>query len=1389
MRESSQERFHREGTRNGGRVRRGCAACGCALLLPAHCLFVFCAFVSICRGYAVVVYCKLLNSSTSSYDLRREWEHHFFPTLTDTAARSQLAGAFGPNPYQITLAFNGMPAGHRPDTIVIKYLPVTWVDGTLLTRRGRQKHWLSLAAPANPAEGDAPGARASPRVRFCGNHEEDAIPGGSLSASEVDSEDDEEEGSGRAPSWRRLLLIIKRQLELLLKPAAKLASLQMDAINIKRWEYKPIEDARTTVLRKRRNTANPEAAAAAGANTASEITDDMLRYPMSNPFLPESARGPGAEEEEEQKGGGPAEAPMVSHPLEPLCDLYLMLGDYPSVLAAFEYLHNKRLQNALDRTEEEEDADEDEGVSLANDRVSRGRIVDLGVDVDREEFLRFDAIEARRQAQLDEAERVKAAAQLAAHTARKKKEEALRLQRERALRIQEEEEERAEELMRMQREAKQREFDRSRMDADARARFEARAQREALDSIDKSRRAEERQRQAARRQAQRTEEMASRPPAPAAAAASKIDEEEAALLAQLEAIRRRREQAEDAAPPGFVPPVVIDLAAAEWDGVNPGQFTSIALSTLEHWFQQNIERPFPSDSATTELARETRLSLSQVRDWMNHARKTRWKPTADPNAMLDEDGMPGLMSAHDEAAADMARRVAVAQLSSTSTAPVISMKIKQRQKVATDEETGADGFVRVEGAEQLQSATATPGALPASHPSHLQLESLLNESRPSAPTSGVMSADRVAMLHAAEMAAMSSSAAASTTVSTPARAALPDKAAAALAAIAAKAANAKAEPSASPEAAAATTPAASPVAEEPVGKDSTDSKDTKEKKRSRSSSRSPSRKRSSRSKRHRSGSRSKRSRRSRRSRSRSRSRSGSVDPSVFNPFLGFPMPPWFGMPPGMFAGAEAGGMPPPGFPFMPPGMLPPMPGMPPGMPPAMMAAMVPAMTAAQTAERLRQERKNQAEPTQEEAMAELEAEKKLKAREERAAREAEKIAEKLAREMAKQVAKQAEAAQKALAAMAPPVPVPVPEPPCEPTPPSRRDREREREREPKRESFRESPPEPAYEQPREQGRDAAQQHPLYREQPRDPHGRDSRRSKRDSPYEQPPRDMLLPRDQQQQQPSLSHDFAREQQPLSHDFPLSRDFSRDQARQLYEQQQPRQSPQGYDLPYEQTVTYEPPPREREPREVKRRERSSRESRSARDPRDEAAAAAASSYPAALLGNPQFDPHASAYDPYSASLLQATRDSHAASSGSSSRRDRSSRSDTHASGLPPVPLSSGKYVQAPLSSPPSNYAAYPPQSGYPSVYLPGQSSMMPGVYDDRSSGGRERSERHHRDAAPNNMMMEADTGMMDVEAEGRGHRSKRGGKRRSKKSSQQEGAGGFPVDDATRWRGGL
>src|SRR4051812_14879406 len=100
--------------------------CDCFAHVPLSALSLFLLFS--CRGYAVSVVCKLLNSSSSSYDLRREWELHYFPTLIDTAARTQVAAAFGPNPYAINLAFSGMPAGHRPDTIVIKYLPVSWVD-------------------------------------------------------------------------------------------------------------------------------------------------------------------------------------------------------------------------------------------------------------------------------------------------------------------------------------------------------------------------------------------------------------------------------------------------------------------------------------------------------------------------------------------------------------------------------------------------------------------------------------------------------------------------------------------------------------------------------------------------------------------------------------------------------------------------------------------------------------------------------------------------------------------------------------------------------------------------------------------------------------------------------------------------------------------------------------------------------------------------------------------------------------------------------------------------------------------------------------------------------------------------------------------------------------
>jgi len=793
------------------------------------------------EGYSVHVECLLLSCSPlSASELRARWEADFFPTLVDRSAhaRALAAGASGmPPSFQITLAFNGQPAGQRPDTLVLKNIPVAWVDGSLLTRAGRKKQRQSLRRvgpppppPGSSARGGA-GAAHVPPVRFFGSMEEDDVE--RLSASEpsgdeLDDGDDEEEARARkagAPSWRRKLLIVKRQLELLLQPAAQLAKLPAARVEVRRWEYRPLPDQRLELLRRQR------AEAAAGVRPAQAasltLTEDMLRFPLLNPYPNHldalHGKDDAPADSDEQKRSGPAGAAAAPAapplPMVPLCDVFVMVADYPTLLACFDFLHAKRMQNRLDSvggggTDDDDEDEEEEEEGLPS--LSRGRVLDFGLDVDRSGYLRFDAVETRRLELIDASERAKAAAQLAAQHARKRKEEELRREREREVRRQEEEAERIEAEARAAREAQlfaeHQERERARIEAEQRAKEEARAQREALESVERMRKQEEKARQAARRREQRAQEAAERAAAAAATAPTpqplqmevvggasgsfashdpSIDAEEAALLAaeekaeqerlerrkQLEAIRRRREAEEEAARRQATgggaaasagaaggraaarggAAAVIDLDDPEWDQPAPGAFTASNTQLLEQWLALHADSTStPLENTLVQLARAARLSLAQVKDWLSprrpewrlnataapiiKARSSAAKASPPPSAAAaggggDDDEMPGLLSAKDEASAEAARR----RDAEKEKDKAFSMTLKGRPRVQTDEEAGADGFVRVEnavaagageradgGAEQQHgggAANASAAPLPESHPlSHAQQE-------------------------------------------------------------------------------------------------------------------------------------------------------------------------------------------------------------------------------------------------------------------------------------------------------------------------------------------------------------------------------------------------------------------------------------------------------------------------------------------------------------------------------------------------------------------------------------------------------------------------------------------------------------------------------------------
>ena len=565
--------------------------------------------------------------------------------------------------------------------------------------------------------------------------EEDEVA--SLSQSDYESGSDEEveqaDGDKKkraGPSTRRLLLLVKRQFELLLKPAAKLANLPVDTINIRRWEYQPLDMSIYAKKQRVAAAASSDVTVAPATSVAADLTqidDEMLMYPQLNPMAEQPASAEPAE-----NGHAEAAAPSTVTGLTPLSDVYLMLDDYPTLLACFDYLHNKRLRHRNDVTSKPVSDD----IIPPSTLLDLGRLLSFSLDVSRDGFLRFERIESRRQKLLDVLEQRRAEEQLRKHTERKRKEEQARAERERLQREQEAEmeaQQRIQEEARAAAAAKELAEKRAAYEASALA---ARTQKLAELEAERVAREADRLRQAQRRQEQREQEDRERleqeKEAVKAKATATTDEDTVSLLRQraLDALRRKQTRAEEdaaeatvaraeelrlmesqmriaeaaaaaakAVRPDTPPPPVIDLAAEP-------NLTSSGKLVLEQWFLANLDKPFPNESQVQLLARRAEVTPAQVLKWFDHARKTEWA------------SMPTLLSSSEEAALAIANESMAARVAAAGP-PAITMKLKARPKLQTDETATATvgGFVRVEGAYDEIEETQ----LPQSHPSQMRL--------------------------------------------------------------------------------------------------------------------------------------------------------------------------------------------------------------------------------------------------------------------------------------------------------------------------------------------------------------------------------------------------------------------------------------------------------------------------------------------------------------------------------------------------------------------------------------------------------------------------------------------------------------------------------------------
>jgi hypothetical protein len=55
----------------------------------------------------------------------------------------------------------------------------------------------------------------------------------------------------------------------------------------------------------------------------------------------------------------------------------------------------------------------------------------------------------------------------------------------------------------------------------------------------------------------------------------------------------------------------------------PNRLPSQAVSILDKWFEENVDRPYASEEEVAERCQYTGLKRKQVRTWLNNARQRR----------------------------------------------------------------------------------------------------------------------------------------------------------------------------------------------------------------------------------------------------------------------------------------------------------------------------------------------------------------------------------------------------------------------------------------------------------------------------------------------------------------------------------------------------------------------------------------------------------------------------------------------------------------------------------------------------------------------------------------------------------------------------------------------
>jgi hypothetical protein len=72
--------------------------------------------------------------------------------------------------------------------------------------------------------------------------------------------------------------------------------------------------------------------------------------------------------------------------------------------------------------------------------------------------------------------------------------------------------------------------------------------------------------------------------------------------------------------------------------VPSGGFTVDSVELLNHWFESNIDDPYPSSDVKQDLADTCGLSYDQVQHWFINARMRRWRPLLRQQAKAQDQG-------------------------------------------------------------------------------------------------------------------------------------------------------------------------------------------------------------------------------------------------------------------------------------------------------------------------------------------------------------------------------------------------------------------------------------------------------------------------------------------------------------------------------------------------------------------------------------------------------------------------------------------------------------------------------------------------------------------------------------------------------------------------------